>query len=362
LVPARARPARPRADRRFDGSLGPSALPSSELRVSENRPFPPSARRVALARQAGLSAASPILVGAIACGTAIAAVVMVAARAANALGTTIVDATNRADAHDFSTASSGVAALPSSSSIARDIIGLALPVLVAVAVVAVIAHLAQTRTLWFPRRRIDNAPGLPRAAGTRTFFELAAAGAIGGTTFGWLWLVAPRLAALVGDRSLLTSLGAAIAAFVATLAIAWVVIGVADALVRHVQLAGALRMTAQEKRDDDRMSAADPRWARQRRALAREPVAAPAIARSTVLVVGDDVAVAIAWDPTRQPVPWRTAVGRRARATQLLALARRQHLPVHRDAELAAALVEAEGAVPEAHWPRLADIVAAVRR
>jgi hypothetical protein len=35
---------------------------------------------------------------------------------------------------------------------------------------------------------------------------------------------------------------------------------------------------------------------------------------------------------------------------------------VHRDAELAAALVDAEGAVPEAHWPRLADIVAAVRR
>jgi type III secretion protein U len=161
---------------------------------------------------------------------------------------------------------------------------------------------------------------------------------------------------------LLASVGAALAAFVVTLAIAWSVIGITDAVVRHLQLANALRMTAQEKREDDRLAAADPRWARQRRALAREPIAAPAIARSTVLVVGDDVAVAIAWDPTRQPVPWRTAIGRRARSTQLLALARRQRLPVHRDTELASALVDAEGAVPEAHWPRLADIVAAVRR
>lgn len=323
--------------------------------MSEMRPFPPSPRRIALARQTGLSSASPILVGALACGAAIAATIMIAARAASGLGATIVDATNRAAAPE-------PGALPSTSAITRDIIGVAVPVLVAIAVVAVIAHLAQTRTLWFPRRRIDHAPTLPRAPGTRTLFELASAAAVGGTAFGWLWLVAPRLAALVGDRGLLASVGAALAAFVVTLAIAWVVIGVADALVRHAQVTNALRMTAQEKREDDRLAAADPRWARQRRALAREPIAAPAIARSTVLLVGDDVAVAIAWDPLRQPVPHRTAVGRRARSTQLLALARRQHLPVHRDTELAAALAGAEGDVPEAHWPRLADIVAAVRR
>lgn len=322
--------------------------------MSDTRPFPPSTRRVALARQAGLSSASPILVSAFASGAAIAAAVMIAARAADALGATIVDATNRAASSDLE--------LPSSTAVARDIIDVALPVLVAAAIVAVIAHLAQTRTLWLPRRRIDNAPALPRSPGTRTLFELAGATAIGGTTFGWLWFVAPRLAALIGDRGLLTSVGASLAAFLVTLTIAWVIVGVGDALLRHLQLTNALRMTAQDKREDDRLAAADPRWARQRRALSREPVAAPAIARSTVLVVGDDIAVAIAWDPTRQPVPWRTAVGRRARATQLLALARRQRLPVHRDADLAAALVDAEGAVPESHWPRLAEIVAAVRR
>lgn len=323
--------------------------------MSETRPFPPSPRRRALAHQAGLSSASPILVGAFACGAAIAAASMIAARAASVLGATIVDATNRA-------ASPNPSALPAPAAITRDLIGLAMPILLAIAIAAVIAHLAQTRTLWFPRRRIENAPSLSRAPGTRTLFEQASAAAIGGTAFGWLWFVAPRLAALINDRGFLASVAAAVAAFIVTLAIAWVVIGVADALVRHAQLASALRMTAQEKREDDRLAAADPRWAQRRRALAREPVAAPAIARSTVLLVGDDVAVAIAWDPTRQPVPLRTAVGRRARATQLLALARRQRLPVHRDAELAAALVGAEGDVPEAHWPRLAEVIAAVRR
>lgn len=323
--------------------------------MSETRPFPPSPRRLALARQAGFSATSPILVGAFACGAAIAATIMIAARAAERLGATIIDATNRA-------ASPDIAALPSPVAITRDIFGLAVPILVAIAIVAVIAHLAQTRTLWFPRRRIDQAPGLPRAVGTRTLFELASAVAVGGTAFGWLWLVAARLAALIGARDLLASVAAVLAAFIVTIAIAWIVVGIADALIRHLQLANALRMTAQEKREDDRLAAADPRWARERRALAREPIAAPAIARSSVLVVGDDVAVAIAWEPTRQPLPWRTAVGKRARATQLLGLARRQRLPVHRDAELAAALVDAEGAVPESHWPRLAGIIAAVRR
>jgi flagellar biosynthesis protein FlhB len=64
----------------------------------------------------------------------------------------------------------------------------------------------------------------------------------------------------------------------------------------------------------------------------------------------------------RRPVPIRTAAGRDARATQLVALARRHRIPIHRDSSLAISLAEADGAVPEAHWPRLAEIIAAVRR
>jgi flagellar biosynthesis protein FlhB len=155
--------------------------------------------------------------------------------------------------------------------------------------------------------------------------------------------------------------GAAIASLVVSLAIAWLVLGVVDALIRQAQLANTLAMTPQEKREDDRLAAADPRWARMRRSLMREPAVGPAVARAAVVVLGDDVAVAIAFDPTREPIPTRTATGRRAKATQLVALARRHRIPVHRDVDLAAALVGAEGPVPESHWAHLADIVAAVR-
>jgi len=60
------------------------------------------------------------------------------------------------------------------------------------------------------------------------------------------------------------------------------------------------------------------------------------------------------------PIPIRTATGRGPRARQLLGLARRDQLAIHRDPALAAALVAGDGPVPELHWPPLAHIVAAI--
>ncbi|HSN24682.1 MAG TPA: EscU/YscU/HrcU family type III secretion system export apparatus switch protein, partial [Kofleriaceae bacterium] len=166
-----------------------------------------------------------------------------------------------------------------------------------------------------------------------------------------------------------------------------------DALLRHAALGTALAMTAEEKRQDERLSAADPRWRARRLEVARaaRPSGAGgsmsrapddarvAIAASNLLLVGDDVAVAIAYDPVRRPTPTRIAAGVGAAATQLLAHARRQALPIHRDAQLAAvlagdvragdsrvphrgeSLVARERAIDEAHWVPLAEIVAAVR-
>jgi len=85
------------------------------------------------------------------------------------------------------------------------------------------------------------------------------------------------------------------------------------------------------------------------------------VAGATLLVLGDGIAAAIAWDPIRRPTPTTVASGRGARATQLLGLARRHRVPVHRDADLARVLAE-EGPIAERHWPRLAEIVAAVRQ
>jgi len=310
--------------------------------MPERRPFPPSPRRRALARQTGLSAASPLLVGAAGAGAAAAASVMLARAAASTLGAWIAAACD------------GRASLVPGS-LPHAVLSLALPLLGIVAVIAIAAHLAQTRAIWLPRRRIEGAPALPARRTAAAAFELASATVIGVTAFAWLWLTAPRLAraASIDDAA------AALAAFLATVAIAWLALGALDALLRHAALGNALSMTAQEKREDDRLAAADPRWRAYRAKLARSP--SDAMATATVLVLGDDLAIAIAWDPVHQPVPVRVSSGRGPRATQLLGLARRFGIAVHREHELADKLA-GNGPVPEPQWPRLAEIVAAVRR
>src|SRR5262249_59622237 len=119
-----------------------------------------------------------------------------------------------------------------------------------------------------------------------------------------------------------------------------------NAPARHLAPTRSLAMTSAEKRKDDRLSAAAPRWARQRELSARTP----SIETASVVLLGDDLAIAIAWDPLRRPIPTRLAAGRRARATQLVGLARRHAIAVHRDAALANALGDGEGPIPDRHW------------
>lgn len=255
--------------------------------------------------------------------------------------------------------------------LASTTLSLAAPIVLAAGLAALLAQLAQTRTLWLPRRRIPDAPALdsgPAARARATAFELLATTVIGAVTFGWLWTFAPRIATLVelDAHAMLSAAGALGASLLAALAIGWIALGVLDALAHHLALASSLRMTATEKREDDRLAAADPRWARQRALLARDGSAegaalSTAVATCAVLVLGDDVAVAIAWDATRRPIPTRIAIGRRARSTQLVGLARRHRIPVHRDVALARALADGEGPVPETRWRELAEILAAVR-
>ncbi len=312
------------------------------------RPFPPSSRRLALARRAGLTSASPVIVGAF----AMAAVAVVLALGRGLTG-------RLADA--VAAASDGRASL-GAGDVAMAVLALAAPVLGATALVATAAQLAQTRAVWIPRRRVDGAPAIDAGPGARTrraAIELASATVLGTVALGWLWWIAPRLATLV-DLEPTSALRAALAVLVSALAAiasTWLALGMIDAIARHVEVAHALAMTAAEKREDDRLAAADPRWARERAALAR-----PSLDGATVLILGDDAAAAIAWDPRRRPVPTRIAVGQRAYATQLLGLARRHGVPVHRDTALAAALVDSEGPVPAAHWHVLASVIAALRR
>jgi flagellar biosynthetic protein FlhB len=354
-----------------------------------DKPFPPSARRLALARQAGLTAASPVLVAGLA-AAAVAIVVVTVAGSGSALGEAVRSActfgggggTGAAGFGGVGSGGSGSsgaggvitaggASLAALLNLPRTVLTFAAPILVAAALAALVAHLVQTRTLWLPRRRIDHAPALDRGPAARTrsaAFDLLAVVVCGAVAFAWLWLLAPRIARLVElePHAMLVAFGALGASLVATIACTWIAIGVLDALARHLELGNALAMTTTEKREDDRLSSADPRWARQRALAAGDASSeglalSNAVAACAVVILGDDLAVAIAWDATRRPIPTRVAIGRRARATQLVGLARRHRIAVHRDPALARALGDGEGPVPDTRWRDLADVLVAVR-
>lgn len=338
--------------------------------MAEHRPFPPSARRRALAHAAGLTAASPIVVGAAAWIGALVAVLVFGRAVAARLGALVTAACSRAatpspvspGSSDSPMASSVPAAPSFGPGMVSEMLAFIAPVLVAAALAALVAHTAQTRSLWLPRRKLRGAPALERSRVQHAGHGVLGAITIGGITFAWLWAIAPRLGMLVHEPQAGALL---LVGFVATLGAAWVALGALEALLLHGDLARSLRMTAAEKREDERLAGADPRWRRRRAEVGREPRqrdVRDAVAGASVVLLADGLAVAIAWDPVRRPVPVRTASGRDARATQLLALARRHGIAVLRDPDLARALAGGIGPVPEAHWARLAEIIAATSR
>lgn len=369
--------------------------------MTSERPFPPSARRLGLARAAGLTPQSPLLVGAAACIGAVTAVAIVGHVMFVRLGASLRSALSAADGSTASFGASigangasgasggaslaiestqfganGVGLATASTDIgasgvtgatvtvnARDLVvaiaSLALPILGAIAIAALVVHLAQTRAVWLPRRKLPTAPAEDPQRGTRGALAIANGLVIGAVAVTWLFAMAPRIAALTISPA---SGALLVASFLVALAITWVALGAVDALVRYAGHVQSLRMTPAEQREDQRLSGADPRWRARREKLARGEPVRDAIAGASVLVLGDGLAVAVAWDPVRRPVPTRMATGRAARATQLLGLARRHSIAVHRDTELATLLATGEGPIPERHWPHLADVIAATRR
>jgi type III secretion system FlhB-like substrate exporter len=349
------------------------------------RPHPPTPRRRALARQAGLSGHSPLLTTAAVWALAAALLGGLAATARQLLGgwvaagcqlaaqrgTPATDALltasigQRAAGSVTGATAADLAGVPRPTALIDAITHLAGTPLLALAAAALIAPLAQTRAGWLPRRRIPGAPALPAglaARARRGALDLLAAAAVLATGGAWLWFVTPRLANLLAlpATALLGLAAAALLAVLATLTIAMVALAAGDAALRHLGLQAALRMTDAELREDARAAGADPRWKARRDAAARPPLR-DALATAALVVLGDDLAVAIAWHPARQPAPRRIAAGAGAQATAILALARRYRVPVHRAPALARPLADGAEDVDRARWPEVADLVAASR-
>ncbi|MEZ4358890.1 MAG: EscU/YscU/HrcU family type III secretion system export apparatus switch protein [Kofleriaceae bacterium] len=321
-----------------------------------DRTLPASPRRRALARRAGLVPHAPTLTTAAAWAGALAALAASGPGLVGRLSDGLGDGLR------------GAAAAPPRAALGAlawrglvDAAQLALPILVAAASAALLAHLAQTRAAWLPRRRVRGAPEPPGGAGARVRGALAAslrAAALAAVAVGWLIAAAPALAASLRAPSAASLAGAAslLAGAALTLTATWVGLGAIELVARTLAVARASRMTPAEQREELRAAG--------RAGLTRPRPSDEArlqLVEATLVVTDDEVAVAIAWHPRRAPAPRVVAARRGPGAGQLQALARRDGVPIRRAPVLARALAsDGPGPIPQVRWPELAGLVARV--
>jgi flagellar biosynthesis protein FlhB len=319
--------------------------------VSDTPSLPPTPERRALARRAGIVPLSPALTAA----AAVTAGAAVLAWAGGAVAGRIA-AVARAGVAGAAGGGGIAGALPAALA---EVVSLAAPLVAAIAAVAGLVHLGQTRTPWLPRRRLRGAPR-PRGGAGRRAADAAIgllAVAVGGALAGRFVLVHAADLVRAGAPQAL----ALVAIGLVQVAAGLLAVAVVDAGLRMVRHAADLRMTPRERRDEERARAGDPRWRRLRRERAAAGSLA-AVAGSAVVVADETAAVAIAWHARFSPVPRIAVAGTGRAALAVVAAARRHGVPIQRDGELAAALagMAPGAAVASAFHPRLARHLAAV--
>jgi len=316
--------------------------------VADDRELAPSTRRRALAHQAGATPHAPGLTAAAAWLGALAGASWTASHGRLDLAAGIDVATRDA------------VTLPSLRGALAQLGALSLPILGGALLAAMLVHVVQVRRAWLPRRRIDGAPvaeaSAARRSGDVVWAAVRVAIVIGAA--GW-WLVgaAPALAsAPIAPAAIVTVLTAG----ALTIAAALVVAGVLDLAVVWWRAHLDLRQTAAERREELATAGAAQHRRRHDGFAGVHVAASPAgaVRRARVVLTDGSRAVALA---IRGDAPEVTACGRGADAFELLALARRYDVPLHRDAALVAALVDSGlGRAPAATWPALAELVAAL--
>jgi flagellar biosynthesis protein FlhB len=329
-----------------------------------DRNLPASPRRLALARKAGAVAHAPALTTAAAWAGALLALVALGPQIAAALREGLRRGLVHAGAPSLEPLPARAPAL--AALVGESVAGalaIAAPVLIGGAVLALGVHLAQTRGLWIPHRRLRGAPLPPNDLATRargSLWATAKGGALAAAGLGSLVAALPVLAAALSLESaaLLPLIAAALSSAGIALVATWVALGALELIGRTLALAAAARMTPAEQREELRESGGAGRLVRgaARRASDDER---ELLAAATLLVAGDGACAAVAWHPRRSPAP-AIVLTRSGRGVELvLSLARRDRLPIRRAPSLAAQLAAAgPGEVPRALWTQLADLVA----
>lgn len=328
------------------------------------RNLPATPRRLALARRAGLVAHAPSLTTAAAWLGALIALSSLAPRLGDVLRQGLrqgLELAGRPQAR-------GASSLAVELSVAT--LSAALPVVLAAAALALLAHVAQVRAVWLPRRRVEGAPAAPSGMGARArsaLWSSARGCVLAVAVLAWLGSAAPRVGQVLAlrDADLLPA-GAALIGGATLVAVAgWVALGALELIGRALLLATSARMTAAELREELRATGAGSRrWAEERRAAGADGGSLAdrqrrELAEAAILVVGDDLCAAVAWSAQRSPVP-RVISARRGRGVgSLVAEARRQRVPIQRAPQLAELLVAAgPGDAPREAWPLLATLIA----
>lgn len=260
------------------------------------------------------------------------------------------------------------------------LVAIALPALIGVAL-ALVLGVAQVGLHWSPAAlrprlsRLNPAAGLRKLVSPTSLFglakdtvKLAVVGFVGyRAVVGELRLSAAAPPAALGG--VVVDLGGVVRSALRLMALAGVVLALADYAWQRHETEKSLKMTKQEVKDETKQAEGDPavkgRIRGRQRALARRRMMA-AVARADVLVVNPThVAVALSYDPASGNAPRVVAKGADELAARLREVALAHGVPVVADPPLARALhsaCEIDVEIPPALYAAVARVLAFVYR
>jgi flagellar biosynthesis protein FlhB len=262
----------------------------------------------------------------------------------------------------------------SSMELAREVVVLTAPLLLAVAATSALATLVQTGALFAPRRMAPDLGKLDLLAGLRSLVNgqrlwsvvraLLASLAVGWLAFSVLRAHAADLAHTVGTTGPAAAVAARAAGRVARGA-AFVAIAFAlvDLLVTRRAFLAKLRMTKAEVKREHRESEGDPQLKAARHRAHQEMLAAAtvnAVREATVVIVNPQhLATALRYVEGEDEAPRVVATADGELARRIQEAARAYGIPIVRDVPVARALSELEvgDSIPEALYEAVAEIL-----
>jgi flagellar biosynthetic protein FlhB len=256
-----------------------------------------------------------------------------------------------------------------------------LPIMGLLWVAAIAGHLFQTGLLFHPERLAPDWSNVSLIAGFRRLFSLTSAMRLG---FGLLKLVVAVAVAvwcLAGEQRTLMNLSAIDTPLLAKylvdlvlwtslkIAVALLVLAIADYAYQRWKFEQDLRMTTQEVREELKNLQGDPNIISRRRHIQRQLVQnrlKTAVPKADVVITNPtELAIAIAYVPEEMIAPVVVAKGAGVLAQQIRRLALEREIPIVENKPLAQQLyreVDVNRPIPDKAYAAVAEVLAYVYR